>query len=206
MNHIVGLFFLTGFMALLASCGSGEYLVKDPNVMLSYLKEPSDANLDNLVKSYSSTINKNRRSKATQPGLFADYGVAMAHQGKDAEANVWLNKEMDAYPATRPYVMQLKRQLVPQFLNDTTSTFASDTVSVLQANELSPQRRAAAEERAATVLDNSDQQIEAAAPASQVEAPTQPGEENIPIEVVEEPVVEQHSDKEEAAVEQSAKE
>jgi len=164
ISKSMGLVVLAGFAALLSSCGSGEYLVKDPNVMLSYMKEPTTESLDNLAKAYSSTINKNRRSNTSLPGLFADYGVALAQQGRAAEANVWFNKEMDMYPASRPYVMQLKRQLVPQFLNDTSSTFMSDTLNIYQADELNPQRRAAAEERAATVLEESDRQIETAAP------------------------------------------
>ena len=168
-KKITGMVFLAGFVVLMASCGGADYLVKDPNVMLTYLKESTPESMDNLAKAYSSTINKNRRSNKTYPGLFSDYAVVLAQQGKAAEANVWFNKEMDAFPVTRTYVMQLKRQLVPQFLNDTSSTFMSDTLNIYQADELTPQRRAAAEERAATVLESSDQQIDDATPAKEEE-------------------------------------
>lgn len=138
------------------SCGSNTYMVSDDITMLSYCKDPSSENLDNLTKAYNAAINSNRKKGIKQPGLFADYAVALAKQGRAEEANGWFNNEVNAFPTSREYVRELKRQLIPQFLDDTSTSALSRQSANGDAgsmSELGPARRAAAEERAAAALE-----------------------------------------------------
>jgi len=114
---------------LVAGCGSRQYLVSDPTLILNYLKDSSSENLSNLSKAYGTAINRNRKKDVKQPGLFADYAVTLALQGKASEANQWFNKEIETFPSSRSYVMQLKEQLIPQYLNDNTVTSSEAAVS-----------------------------------------------------------------------------
>lgn len=152
-----------GVIALIGACTSGQLMLKDPKVMLAYEMEPSPENLDNLAKAYGSLINKNRKTGIRQPGLYADYAVALAQQGKAAEANIWFNNEMDAFPSSKQYVMQLKKQLIPQYLNDTTHNFnllPEDTENDESEAIQQSARHAAAVERAATVMQGTNDSID----------------------------------------------
>lgn len=160
-NAIKSLLVATG-LALLTACGSSEYLVKDPLVMLEYGKSPDEVSLENLTKAYSSAINKNRKANITEPGLFADYACALALQGRAQEANVYFNKEMEAYPSSRNYVLQLKKKLIPQFLNS--NEINEDGLFDQQDYDAkAAARHAAAEERAASVMDPTNNAVDAAA-------------------------------------------
>lgn len=88
--------------------------------------EPSNANLENLSKAYSSAINRNRKENIKQPGLCSDYAVCLALLGQEAEANKWFNKEVSDFPTSRPYVLKMKKQLIPQYANDNTTASESD--------------------------------------------------------------------------------
>lgn len=160
---------------LLAGCGSTEYLVKDPLVMLEYGKNPSEENLDNLLKAYNAAINKNRKAHVEVQGLYSDYACALALSGRATEANVWFNKEMETFPTSKAYVMQLKKQLIPQFLNSSdTSLEGLFDQSDLDAKAAA--RHAAAEERAASVMDKTNSEVDAAGGARE-ENPTDDPEE-----------------------------
>lgn len=138
-------------LATIISCGGNKSFI-DPKAMLAYGKEPNEQNMEVLSKSYSGVISKNRKSGETSPGVYSDYAVMMVKQGKRAEANGWFNKEMEAYPSSRPYVMQLKRKLIPEYQdNNSTSAADADTLAA-EPDALSPTQRKAAEKRAAAVL------------------------------------------------------
>ena len=83
----------------------------------------------------------------------------MVKQGKRAEANGWFNKEMEAFPSSRDYVMQLKRKLIPEY-QDNNSTSAADADTTQVQEGLSPAKRKAAEKRAATVMGETDNSTE----------------------------------------------
>ena len=137
--------------AISLSCGGSKEVV-DPKALLAYGKEPNEQNLEVLSKSYSAVIGKNRKSGVKTPGLYSDYAVTLVKQGKRAEANGWFNKEMEAFPSSRDYVMQLKRRLIPEYQdNNSTSAADADTVQTLP-DSLTPAKRKAAEKRAASVL------------------------------------------------------
>ena len=145
--------------AIVLSCGGSKEVV-DPKALLAYGKEPNEQNLEVLSKSYSAVIGKNRKSGEKTPGLYSDYAVTLVKQGKRAEANGWFNKEMEAFPSSRSYVMQLKRRLIPEYQdNNSTSAADADTIQT-QPDSLTPAKRKAAEERAASVLDGGENQSE----------------------------------------------
>ncbi|MBQ9639383.1 MAG: DUF4810 domain-containing protein [Bacteroidales bacterium] len=100
--------------ALCTACSSTEYLVENPNVVITYKLDPSDANLENLSKSYAATIAKNRKAGIEQPGLYCDYASTLALMGKTTEAEQWFNKEISAFPSSRPYVQRVKAQMAQQ--------------------------------------------------------------------------------------------
>ena len=171
---------ILGVMAVATSCGGSQPLV-DPTVELAYSKEPTAANLENLAKAYGSTINKNRKTGEKQPGLYSDYAVALVKQGRRAEANSWFNKEMAEYPVSRAYVMQLKRQLIPEYQDN-------NAINMNEANEeatsLPPATRAAAEERASEVREGTTPEAEAGTEAgteaeneTEMETETEPAPE-----------------------------
>lgn len=135
--------------ALAAACSSTQPVV-DQSVMLAYCKEPNSANLDNLSKNYSSLINKTRKTGLKQPGVYSDYAVALVKQGRRAEANSWFNKEIAEFASSKGYVMQLKRTLLPEYVNDNS---INENATTDDESVLTPEKRAAAEKRAATVMD-----------------------------------------------------
>lgn len=104
-------------LSIVAACKSSAPTL-DPIVMLNYCKEPTTATLENLSKNYGSFINKSRKKGVKQPGIYSDYAVTLVQLGKRAEANSWFNKEMEAFPASRTYVAQLKRMLLPEYVNN----------------------------------------------------------------------------------------
>lgn len=142
---------------LLSACKQQQVVAVDPLVLLSYGKQPDAQNLENLAKNYSSVINKNRKSNVKQPGLFADYAVAMAILGRRSEANSWFNREMADFPSSRTYILRLKQQLIPEYINDNTIS-ASDTASG-GAEALSPAARRTAEQKASEVMSQSEDNL-----------------------------------------------
>lgn len=155
-------------LATVASCGGDKSLI-DPKAMLAYGKEPSEQNLDALSKSYSATINKNRKKGPANPGIYSDYAVMLVKQGKRAEANGWFNKEMEAFPSSRGYVLQLKRRLIPEYQDNNSTSAADADTTAAEPDALSPTQRRRAEERAAAVLGDTS----AAAPATNADPGTQ---------------------------------
>ena len=148
--------FSTALIAILAlslsACKSSKPTL-DMAAKLAYQKDPSAANLENLSKAYGSFINKTRKSGISQPGIYSDYAVTLVKLDRRAEANTWFNKEMQDFPSSRLYVMQLKRLLIPEYQDN--NTIVADSVAdsaALQQDALSPRSRQAAEERASSVL------------------------------------------------------
>lgn len=142
-------------MSLLASCKQEKAVTVDPSIMLTYGKDANEQNLENLAKNYATVINKNRKSGVKQPGLYSDYAVALAKQGKNAEANNWFNKEMAEFPSSRKYVIRLKQELIPEYVNDNTVR-NNDAVENPEEPTLSPAARAEAEEKAASIMKESE--------------------------------------------------
>jgi hypothetical protein len=153
-NHLLGFLMITLGIAMLEACSSSQFVV-DETILLAYCKEPSQANLENLSKNYGTLINKTRKTGLKQPGIYSDYAVSLVKQGRRAEANSWFNREISEFASSRNYVMQLKRILIPEFIND--NNIKIDDTEGSDNDALSPTSRAAAEERAASVMDKKEE-------------------------------------------------
>ena len=117
IKHTLETIVIIGGLTILAACKSSAPTV-DPSVMLNYCKESTNATLESLSKSYGSVINKSRKTGLKQSSIYSDYAVTLVKLGKREEANSWFNKEMEAFPASKHYVMQLKKELIPEYVND----------------------------------------------------------------------------------------
>ena len=131
-------------------CGSSQPMVSE-TVLLDYMKDANQANTENLSKNYGTVINKSRKTGVKECGIYSDYAVTLVKQGKRAEANSWFNREMEAFPSSRGYVMQLKRLLIPEY-QDNNSTSAATLPDAEESDKLSPAKRKAAEKRAAEAV------------------------------------------------------
>lgn len=105
---------------LLSGCSNQRSLIEDPSISLNYLLNPTEDNLSNLSKAYGTAINRNRKSGVKQPGLCSEYAITLAMMGNQEEANKWFNKEVADFPASRDYVLALKRVYCPAFESDYT--------------------------------------------------------------------------------------
>lgn len=166
--------FSTALIAILAlslsACKSSKPSL-DMAAKLAYQKDPSAANLENLSKAYGSFINKTRKSGNSQPGIYSDYAVTLVKLDRRAEANTWFNKEMQDFPSSRLYVMQLKRLLIPEYQDN--NTIVADSAA-LQQDALSPRSRQAAEERASSVLQPQNNTLDA------IKKENEPAPESVP--------------------------
>lgn len=166
--------FSTALIAILAlslsACKSSKPTL-DMAAKLAYQKDPSAANLENLSKAYGSFINKTRKSGISQPGIYSDYAVTLVKLDRRAEANTWFNKEMQDFPSSRLYVMQLKRLLIPEYQDN--NTIVADSAAV-QQDALSPRSRQAAEERASSVLQPQNNTLDA------IKKENEPAPESVP--------------------------
>ena len=149
-RHLYGIILTIFGIAVLTSCSSSKPTV-DATTLLAYCKEPNTANLENLSKNYGTVINKSRKTGMKTPSVYSDYAVTLVKQGKRAEANSWFNREMSDFPSSKGYVMQLKRTLIPEYINDNSITVKEATTE--ESDALPPETRAAAEKRAASVLE-----------------------------------------------------
>lgn len=145
-TFVAGLIFVTT-----VSCGGNKEMI-DTKAMLAYNKEPNEQNMEVLSKSYSAYINKNRKSGVKVPGIYSDYAVMLVKQGKRAEANGWFNKEMEAFPSSRSYVLQLKRRLIPEYQDNNSTEAADNDTIAAEPDALTPVQRKKAEQRAAKVM------------------------------------------------------
>lgn len=180
---ILKLSVITAIMAAMAGC-KGNKAVIDPTVRLAYEKEPTAENMENLSKAYAGFINKNRKTGKKEPGVYSDYAVTLVKLGRRAEANSWFNKEMEAYPSSRQYVMQLKRMLIPEYQDNNSIT--TDSASMDEAEGLSEKTRKEAEDRAAKVMEESNKEIENAVPEAAEDNQGEEEEEAAVEEVIEE--------------------
>ena len=105
---------------LFSSCFHDGALLYNPTPLMQYQHKPTEARLLELAKSYADAINKNLEDKAMHPGLYADYGVALANLGCKQQANVMFNNEMMLFPMSSRYVEVLRQTLVPELSAVTT--------------------------------------------------------------------------------------
>lgn len=103
---------------LSTACFNEGSLVTNPAPLMQYQYKPTEASLLALAKNYAEAINSNLQKGRIHPGLYADYGVALAQLGCDAQANVMFNNEKTFFPNSTKYVDALKQKLLPAFVAD----------------------------------------------------------------------------------------
>lgn len=96
------------------ACYNEGTLVINPAPLTNYLFQPTDAKLRDAAKAYAETINNHLEKKSLYPGLYADYGVALAKLGCLNQANVMFNNEKLFFPNSTPYIDYLIKTLTPQ--------------------------------------------------------------------------------------------
>ena len=104
---------------LMAACISEGSLSDAPVAVMQYQNKPTEARLLDVAKSYAEAINANLDEGVIHPGLYAEYGVALARLGCLPQANTMFNNECHFFPNSRMYVKILKESLVPAYLADT---------------------------------------------------------------------------------------
>lgn len=135
---------------LLAACVNDGTLVSEPTAVMQYQRNPTQARLLALAHAYAEAVNLNLDEGVAHPGLYADYGVALAQLGCPEQANIMFNNEKLFFPHSAPYVDMLKQTLTPAYAADTRTDTSHidlatlDTIRVtLTAEELALQEQLA---------------------------------------------------------------
>lgn len=116
---------------LLTSCFNEGTLVSNPAPLMQYQYKPTEANLVALAKTYAEAINNNLQQKVIHPGLYADYGIALARLGCLDVANTMFNNEKTFFPNSAQYVDYLKRTLTPHQASNTNTDTTLINLSTL---------------------------------------------------------------------------
>ena len=103
---------------LLTACFNEGNLVVNPAPLAQYQFKPTEARLLAAAKAYADAINQNLDQHAIHPGLYADYGVALARLGCLEQANTMFNNEKAFFPNSTAYVDYLIATLTPHHVND----------------------------------------------------------------------------------------
>lgn len=87
--------------------------------MLSYQTARTNGSLYALACIYADNLNEAVKADTLHPGMYAEYGVALALMGHEPDACRMLNAEAAAFPESKHLVRRLKERLLPQFVDDT---------------------------------------------------------------------------------------
>ena len=104
-------------MTVVMGC-SGQYKGIPREQVLAYHTRPTYGSLYDLSAAYARSINEALKEDTLHPGMYADLGVALALMGHTEEACRMLNAEMKAFPESRLMVMRVKRQLMPEMMQN----------------------------------------------------------------------------------------
>ncbi len=129
---------------LLAGC-SGRYIGQPREAVLAYQTEPTYGSLYSLATAYADNINAAVSADTLHPGMYADYGVALALMGHNDEACRMLGVEVKAFPQSLGMVRRIATHMLPEcqlttggmYMHDTAdrrqlSAWAYDSVAALQ--------------------------------------------------------------------------
>ena len=87
--------------------------------MLDYQTNSTYGSLYALATAQAESINAALKADTLHPGMYAEYGVALALMGHDGEACRMLNSEAKAFPESRRMVRRIKERLLPAMVDDT---------------------------------------------------------------------------------------
>lgn len=111
---------------LLAGC-SGRYIGQPREAMLAYQTEPTYGSLYSLASAYADNINAAVDADTLHPGMYADYGVALALMGHNEEACRMLGVEVKAFPQSLGMVSRIAERLLPDCQLATGGMYMHDT-------------------------------------------------------------------------------
>ena len=143
-------------LVVLTGC-SGRYVGLPSEQVLRYQTTPTYGNLYTLATAYAQTINDALRADTLHPGMYADYGVALALLGHEKEACYMLNTEMAAFPESKGTVERIKKKLLPVMqYNDYVPPRDTIDMQQLSAWALVPNEAARFIPNAASIIDSTD--------------------------------------------------
>lgn len=87
--------------------------------MLDYQTNSTYGSLYNLAVAHAQSLNAAVKADTLHPGMYAEYGVALALMGHAGEACRMLNAEAKAFPESRQMVRRIKERLLPDMVGDT---------------------------------------------------------------------------------------
>lgn len=117
-------------LVVVAGC-SGQYKGMPREAVLAYQTRATYGDLYNMAEAYAEAINEAIREDTLHPGMYADYGVALALMGHRGAACRMFNAEMVAFPESRGMVRRIKERLMPDLMEDTLAPFR-DTANISQ--------------------------------------------------------------------------
>ena len=105
-------------LAVMTGC-SGQYKGMPREEVLAYQTNATYGGLHTLAVAYAEAINAAVKEDTLHPGMYADYGVALALMGHRGTACRMLNAEVRTFPESRGMVRRIKMHLMPDMLEDT---------------------------------------------------------------------------------------
>jgi hypothetical protein len=147
---------LLAAVLLLAAC-SGRYIGTPRVAMLDYQTKSTYGSLYALATAHAESINAAVKADTLHPGMYAEYGVALALMGHDGEACRMLNSEVKAFPESRRMVRRIKERLLPAMVDDTLAG-QRDTADMLKLQNWAYDSLAALQHLpwVASVIDSTD--------------------------------------------------
>lgn len=127
----ISLLALSSYFLLSLTACSGEYVGVPRADVLRYQTVSTYGALHELATSYARALNNAVRVDTLHPGMYAEYGVALALMGHTGTACRMLNAEMKAFPESRGMVQRIKKRLMPDMMVDTLAT-PHDTANLAQ--------------------------------------------------------------------------
>ena len=122
---------ITIIAGLLTAACSGQYKGMPREEVLDYQTRATYGSLHAMATAYAEAINAAVKEDTLHPGMYADYGVALAMMGHKGTACRMFNAEMRACPESRGMVMRVKAHLLPDMMNDTVANLY-DTANIQQ--------------------------------------------------------------------------
>lgn len=130
----ISLLALSSYFLLSLTACSGEYVGVPRADVLRYQTVSTYGALHELATSYARALNNAVRVDTLHPGMYAEYGVALALMGHTGTACRMLNAEMKAFPESRGIVTRIKQRLMPDMVADTLAALR-DTANLAQLAE-----------------------------------------------------------------------
>ena len=117
--------------AMVLTACSGLIVGTPRAAMLDYQTNSTYQALCNLASAHAVNLNTAVKADTLHPGMYAEYGVALALMGHDGEACRMLNAEAKAFPESRLLVRRIKERLLPDMVGDTLAG-THDTADILK--------------------------------------------------------------------------